>query len=512
MTRLLIVDDEPSVRETLELFLVREGYDVSCAANGREALESIHNHAPEVVLSDIRMPQMDGFALLREIKKINPAIQVLMITAFSSSSDAVAAMREGAYDYITKPFDLKEIRQLVLNAVDKHRLLRENRALKKELSRHQEIGMIGRSEPMRQVFSMIQQVAASRTTVLISGDSGTGKELVARGIHKLSDRSKMPFIAVNCGAISAELMESELFGHVKGAFTGAVSEKNGMFQEANGGTIFLDEVSELPLDLQVKLLRVLESRNVRKVGSPRELEVDVRVIAATNRDLLAYTNEGNFREDLFFRLNVINIHVPPLRQRRDDIPRLVHFFLQRSCKDLGRPMMTMSPEAMDALLHYPFPGNVRELLNIIERAVTLSRSPVIDIRLLPEQVARAVPTRRSHPPVDDTATAPVGPLLHVSNAEEQTVITAVPQPDQGLPAKTAPVPRDTPTQRSGEMTLPVNIGSGLELEALLEKVEIHYLEKALKLTNGVKKDAAHLLGLSFRSFRYRLQKLGLDKD
>ena len=498
MTRLLVVDDEPSVRETLELFLVREGYEVQCAANGREALEAIRSRAPAVVLSDIRMPLMDGFTLLREIKAINPAIQVLMITAFSSSSDAIAAMREGAYDYITKPFDLKEIGQLVINAIEKYRLLRENRALKEELSRHREIGMIGRSEPMRKVFEMIQQVAPSKTTVLISGESGTGKELVARGIHKLSDRHAKPFVAINCGAISAELMESELFGHVKGAFTGAVADKSGMFQAAEGGTIFLDEVSELPLDLQVKLLRALESRTVRMVGSPREQQVDVRVIAATNRDLLAFTNEGRFREDLFFRLNVINIHVPPLRERRDDIPRLVHFFLQRSCKDLGRPGMTMSAQAMDTLLNYSFPGNVRELLNIVERAVTLSRSPVIGVDLLPKQA------------VGETGAAPA-PL-----ASADTEIIAVADTGQNAAPAETPAPADPARQNTDTcpqgLQLPSEIGSGLQLEALLEEVEKHYLEKALNLAGGVKKDAALLLGLTFRSFRYRLQKLGLDKD
>jgi len=488
--RILVVDDELSVRQTLEMFLRRQGYQVKGAPDGAAALDLLSREPFQMVLSDIRMPQMDGMALLKEIKKIDSTIQVLMITAYNSSVDAVEAMRFGAYDYITKPFDLEEIKELVSKALEKQRLLMENRNLKSALDKRVSMShIVGKSEAMQKVFAMVQQVAGSRTTVLVSGQSGTGKELVSRAVHNLSERAHKPFVPLNCGAIPHELMESELFGHVRGSFTGAVADKIGLFVEANGGTLFLDEVSELSMDLQVKLLRALQERKVRPVGGVKELDVDVRVIAATNRDLHAFMKEGRFREDLFFRLNVINIVVPPLKDRRDDIPRLTHHFLNRICHELERPEMTLSPAAMDVLMNYNFPGNVRELINILERCVTLSRSGVIEPQLFP------------------------GHVLASSRYTEQKALAPQPDPPMQTPERDMLEPSRprSPTQLPYPLNeLPLEVEQGIDLEGLLERIERHYLEEALKASGGVKKDAATLLGLSFRSFRYRLQKQNME--
>jgi two-component system response regulator PilR (NtrC family) len=452
--RILVVDDERSLREFLEIFFRREGYAVTTAASVEEAQVAVTADDFDVVISDVQLAGASGLELLRSVKEAAPETVVIMITAFATTENAIEAMKQGAYDYITKPFKVDELRLVIEKALEKKLLADENERLRTALrSRTRTRSLIGSSEAMRRVHELIAQVATTKTNVLVSGESGTGKELVARGVHDLSERRDKPFIAVNCGAIPENLLESELFGHVRGAFTGAVSNKPGLVETADGGTLFLDEIGELPQSLQVKLLRLIQEKTLRRVGGNQDQRVDVRIVAATNRDLAAEAQAGRFREDLYYRLNVIQIGLPPLRERMEDVPLLVQHFLDKYRRELGKDVSSLSPAAMEKILGHAFPGNVRELENLIERAVALARGPVIDVDVLP------------------------GAVL----------------------------------ERSAAARAPAPNGSAANLDEILASYERGLLADALQRAGGVKKRAARLLGISFRSFRYRLEKLGLDE-
>ena len=455
MAHLLIVDDDRSLRQFLDILFSKDGYQVFTAETGKEALKLMEKQPVDVVLADIRMPEMDGLSLLKEIKGRWPQIPVIMITAFASMDTAVSAMREGAFDYVTKPFNLSELRETVARALKKAEKSREGEPKGEQIVQFE--GMVAKSAAMRKIFSLLPKVAQAPSNVLITGESGTGKELIARAIHRLSPRKDRPFVVVNCGGIPANLLESELFGYSRGAFTGATREKKGLFAVAHGGTIFLDEIGELPPELQVKLLRVVQQKSFIPLGETQEIEVDVRIISATNRDLEKEVLAGNFREDLYYRLNVISIHVPPLRERREDIPVLVQYFLDKYARQMGKKVEGISAYALKALEEYDFPGNIRELENIIERSVALETGSLI----LPESL-----------------------VLSRSKRQEEG--------DNG--------------QKEFRITLPEK---GLDLEELLAKIEMDLLKQALERTGGVKTEAAKLLGLNFRSFRYRLAKYNL---
>ena len=451
--RILVVDDEQSMREFLEIFFRREDYDVVTAGDVDSALVAVQADDFDVVISDIQMPPRSGLELLDAVREHSPETVVIMITAFSTTETAIAAMKQGAYDYVTKPFKVDELRVVIEKALEKRLLATENRRLRTELrTQLKSRTLVGNSTAMQQVYALVAQVAGSKTNVLVSGESGTGKELVARAIHDQSDRAERPFVAINCGAIPENLLESELFGHVKGAFTGAVQTKDGLFEMAEGGTLFLDEVGELPPSLQVKLLRAIQDKVVRRVGDTRDRKVDVRIVAATNRRLEDEVAEGRFREDLYYRLNVIQLVIPPLRERMDDVPLLIRHFVEKYARDSEKEIRGVSEEAARILARYPFPGNVRELENVIERAVALCSGDVIGVDALPPTVLDP-PERRS--------------------------------------------PRRLPLE-------------GTNLDALVSEFEKSLLLEALEHSGGVKKKAAQLLGISFRSFRYRLEKLGLD--
>jgi two-component system response regulator PilR (NtrC family) len=450
------VDDERSMQEFLEILLRREGYDVTCAGDVDSALLALESDDFDVVISDLQMPGKTGLDLLHALRETSPETLALVMTAFASTETAIAAMKEGAYDYLTKPFQVDEIRLVLEKALEKKLLARENRRLRHELrSQIRQRALIGSGSAMQRVYELIGQVAETKANVLISGESGTGKELVARAIHAASDRRDRPFVALNCGAIPENLLESELFGHVKGAFTGAVQNKEGLFEVADTGTLFLDEVGELPASLQVKLLRAIQEKAIRRVGGTNDRRVDVRILAATNRRLEEEVAAGRFREDLYYRLNVIQIAVPPLRERPEDVPLLVQHFVEKYARELGKEIGGASDEAMRRLLDHSYPGNVRELENVIERAVALSRGGTIEVDALPPSLLRP--------------------------AADGGVRQAV------LPAE------------------------GAKLEELVNEYERGLLLEALERAGGVKKRAAKLLGVSFRSFRYRLQKLGLDE-
>jgi len=452
--RILVVDDELSMREFLSILLEREGYDVSVAGSAVDALRLMESALFDLVLSDVNMPGLSGIELLGRIKEKSPETAVLMLTAFSTAEQAVEAMKLGAYDYLCKPFKNDELKQLIKNALEKQGLKRENRLLKKDAGERDSFcGIIGKSRKMRELFDMIQKVAASQSSVLILGESGTGKELAARSIHTCSPRKSKPFVAVNCGAIPENLIESELFGHKKGAFTGAVGDRPGLFEQAEGGTLFLDEIGELPLLMQTKLLRVLQEREFKRVGDAQTRKTDVRIISASNRDLEAQVKDSSFREDLFYRLNVVQLVLPPLRERVEDIPLLIEYFCRKlQANGQGKPA-TVTPGALKMLVNHPFPGNIRELENCIERSLIIDPAVISELSL-PKQLL-------------------VGKL----------------------PCFTADC--DIPE-------------GGMQLEPLLDELEKRYLLKALERTGGAKKKAGELLGMSFRSFRYRLAKFGLD--
>jgi len=452
--RVLVVDDERGMRDFLEIFFRREGMEVTTASSVAEARALVEVDDFDLLMTDVQMPGGTGIELLRSVKETAPETVVIVMTAFATTETAIEAMKEGAYDYLTKPFKIDEVRLVVNKALEKKLLSVENKRLRSELrTQARQRVLIGTSTAMQRVYDLMAQVAATRTSVLVCGESGTGKELVARGIHDLSERRDKAFVAVNCGAIPENLLESELFGHVKGAFTGAVSNKPGLFEVAHGGTLFLDEVGELPQTLQVKLLRALQEKQVRRVGGNADTAVDVRIVTATNRDLHADAQAGRFREDLYYRLNVIQLTLPPLRERMEDVPLLAQHFLEKFAREQGRPACRLSDGTLARILAYDFPGNVRELENTIERAVALCRGDVIEPELLPSALLAPRAT---------------------SAAAAQ------------LPA------------------------SGANLDALMDAFERDLLVAALAKSGGVKKRAAQLLGITFRSLRYRLEKLGLD--
>jgi two-component system, NtrC family, response regulator PilR len=390
---ILVIDDEEIMREILEALLTREGYDVRLAANGAEGVELAKMLPFDAAIVDVMMPGMDGIATLEELRKVNEELAVIMITAFASVESAISAMKSGAFDYVTKPFKNDEVLVVVRNALERGRLVAENRSLRQNIQEryHKFANIIGRSPKMRQVFDLIIQAAPSRSTILIQGESGTGKELVARAIHANSSRSDRAFVTVNSGNLPPDLLESTLFGHVKGAFTGAVYPKKGLCDLADKGSIFFDEIGNVPLETQAKLLRVMQEREFMRLGGMETIKVDVRIIAATNVDLRQMVDEGRFREDLFYRLCVISIHLPSLRERKDDIPLLAQHFLKKYGEENHKPGLELAPEALDLMMEYDWPGNVRELENVIERAVVLTSSNRIGPDLVPEHV-RKTPT------------------------------------------------------------------------------------------------------------------------
>lgn len=452
--KILIVDDELSIREVLEILLTRDGYKVSTASGGHEALKMLTDSSYDLVITDIMMPGMTGLELLKAIKEVSPDTLVMTITAHASTETAVEAMKMGAYDYISKPFNKDEIKLRIKDALEKKRLETENILLKKELrERHTFGSILGNSPEMLKVYDLIEKIGPTKTNVLIEGESGTGKELVAKAIHFQSPRKEKPFVAITCGAIPDGLMESELFGHMKGSFTGAISNKTGLFEMADGGTVFLDEIGELPLPIQVKLLRVIQERTFRRVGGTEDVTVDVRVISATNRTLEDEVKKGNFREDLYYRLNVLRIKMPSLRERLSDIPLLARHFLEKYAREHGKTVTGITQDAMRLLEGYDYPGNVRELENIIERGVALEQGSHLSAGSLPECV------------------------LEGKKGDDRLI--------------------DIPS-------------SGLDLDEALGEFEKKLLVKALERTGGVKKRAAKLLKISFRSIRYRLEKYGLS--
>ncbi|MGD0845645.1 MAG: sigma-54 dependent transcriptional regulator [Geobacteraceae bacterium] len=455
-TKILVVDDELSMREFLSILLEREGYATRLAENAESALQLLESEDFALVISDVNMPGLDGIRLLERIKKLTPETAVLLITAFSTAEQAVEAMKLGAYDYIAKPFKVEEIKVLVRNALEKRTLQKENIRLKQEIQeRYGFSGLIGKSKKMRDVYTLIEKVSTSNTNVLVLGESGTGKELAAKAIHYNSPRKDKPFVPVNCGAIPENLMESELFGHKKGSFTGAIADRPGLFEQAEGGTLFLDEIGEVPLQLQTKLLRVLQEREFRKVGGTEDKRADVRIVAASNRELEEQVNEGSFREDLFYRINVVQIRMPSLRERPEDIPLLVEHFHKKYVQS-PHEGETITSAALKVLLSYSFPGNVRELENIIERCMVLG-DKTISVESLPPR------------------------LLEYQQAPATNDVYAIP-------------------------------GEGMNLEAYLDGIEKRFLLLALEKSGGVKKKAAEILGLTFRSFRYRLAKFGMDEE
>ena len=455
---LLIVDDEASLRDFLSIVFEEDGWSVDTAESLAEAHSAIQRHEPDVVLCDLMLPDGSGIDLVRDVKASSPSVIFVMITAHTSTRSAVEALKAGAVDYIAKPFDIEELKIVVRKAVERKELEDENLHLRTALEeRFTFENILGKSAKMQEIFSIVQRIAKTISTVLISGESGTGKELIARAIHYNSDR-RGKFVSINCGALPETLLESELFGHERGAFTGAVRDKRGLFHEADRGTIFLDEIGETTTGMQIKLLRVLQDRIVRKVGSNVESAVDVRVIAATNRDLSDSIREGTFREDLFYRINVIPIALPPLRQRREDIPLLVEHFIEKFCSRMGVPRKRISTDAMRAIEKYHWPGNVRELENVVERMIALETSDVLTTKSLPEHV-----------------------LL-----------------GGRVPDATFELPPE-----------------GISLQDHLEAIGKIFMLKALERAGGVQTQAAELLRMSFRSFRYYAKKYELiarDRD
>lgn len=445
--KILVVDDEKSMREILEIFLKNEGYSVSVANNGEAATAEIKKDIYDLIITDMKMPKVGGLELLKNVKQIAPDSVVVIVTAFGTTESAVEAMKLGAYDYIQKPFQMDNIRLVVKNALEKQKLQQDISILKEQLKFPSHENIIGESPAMKELFLVISKSASSNANVLILGESGTGKELVANAVHNMSDRKDNHFVTVNCAAIPEGLLESELFGYMKGAFTGASSNKQGLFELANDGILFLDEIGEMPMHLQAKLLRVIEGGTFRRVGGVSDIKVDVRIVAATNKNLPEHVEAGQFREDLYFRLNVLSLKIPPLRERRDDIPLLVNHFLQKYAVD----NKMFSQDAITVLQNYHWKGNIRELENIIERVLLLSNEDIIGVESLPEEIR------------SDT----------------------------------------------GKETVPVS--NGIDFDKLMEDTEKAYLLKALEETNGVKTEAAKLLKLTFRSFRHKLKKYGIDK-
>jgi DNA-binding NtrC family response regulator len=397
-TSILVVDDDIGAQRALIQVLKKEGYAVEGASSAADALVKLQERTPELLITDIRMERMDGMELMREVRAQWPELPVIIMTAFASIDTAIRSIHEGAYDYVSKPYEIGELRLIVRRALDQSRLVRENPVLRQNVLEEQDrdVQMIGMSPQMIEVYKMIGRVASTATTVLLQGESGSGKELIARAIHANSDRSKFPFVAVNCGALSETLLESELFGHVRGAFTGASYTKTGLFESANRGTVFLDEIGETSPNMQTRLLRVLEEREVQRVGSMDRIPVDIRVIAATNRGLQELVNEGQFREDLYYRLNVVTLNVPPLRERTADLPLLFDHFLKRHSRRMGKTV-AVHPEVLEILAGYSWPGNVRELENIVERAITLNTTGILTSADFTEHLRQSKRTSMAFP-------------------------------------------------------------------------------------------------------------------
>ena len=455
--RVLIIDDEEGVRRSLSLILEDEGYRVSCAADPDEALELAAESQFDVVLCDVRMPRRSGLDLLPDLIRAQPEATVLVMSAYGDVDQALEAVRRGAYDYLAKPFQPQELLLCIGKAEEREGLRRENRRLRRELGRSGGGQRLVASSPaMKQIHELIERAASYKTTVLITGESGVGKEVVARTVHALSDRTSQPFIAVNCGAIPIALIESELFGHARGAFTGADSDRLGLFREADGGTLFLDEIGELPPAVQVKLLRVLQENEVRPVGEPRSVAVDVRILAATARALEQEVRAGRFREDLYYRLNVFQLELPPLRERPEDIPALAHELLERIAERVGKRVRSLDPEVSEALASYAWPGNVRELENVLERAVILARGERLTLELFPA-------------------------LMRASAAE---------------------APRR-------ESSLEID-AENLSIKRQGRRLEERLIRAALRQTHGNRTRAAQLLELSTRALQYKIKEYGIE--
>jgi len=454
--RILIVDDEESFRHMLSVILKKEKYEVETASNGEEALQKVISTPFDQILCDIRMPQMDGLEFLKEVQKAGVESTIIMMSAYGTIDTAIEAMKLGAYDYISKPFKTDEIILTLRKAEEREQLRRENQLLRREVLREYSFeNIVSKNAKMKEIFEVIKKVAPYKSTILIMGESGTGKELVARALHYNSDRSKRPFVAVNCGAIPENLLESELFGHVKGAFTDAIRTKRGLFEEADGGTLFLDEIGELPPQLQVKLLRVLQEGEIRRVGESRPIKVDVRIISATIKDLAREVNEGRFRDDLFYRLNVLPIHIPPLRERREDIPLLIDHFIKKFTQSTNKKVVGIDSKALEVLMNYKWSGNVRELENTIERAVVLADGENIMLENLPPEIREFKEEEVSLPPV----------------AEEE-----------------------------------------YSIKKASRILETNLIKKALKKTKGNHTHAARLLEISHRALLYKIKEYGIEED
>ncbi len=457
--KILVVDDEENIRTIIKRAFQKEGFTVTTASSGNEALKELEKSSFDLVITDLKMPDGDGISLLKHIHSLSPDTMVMVITAYASTESAVEAMKAGAIDYIVKPINIEELRIIVRNALEKKILQEENLRLKKELyEKYSFHNLIGKSKKIREIFSLIEKIAPTNSTVLITGESGTGKELVAKAIHYSSLRKEQPFVSINCGALPEALLESELFGHVKGSFTGAYTDKKGLFETAHKGTILLDEISEMSLWMQVKLLRVLQDKKIRRVGGTEEKEVDVRIIASTNVDLSERIREGKFREDLFYRLNVIRINLPPLRERKEDIPLLVEHFIKIYNQKTGKSIQGIREDALKILESYYWPGNVRELENCIERAVVFETSDLITPDSIDEPIKLVVSS--------NTFSFPS-------------------------------IPSPTITEE------------GLDFESYIDLVRKKIIEEALAISNNELLKASKLLKTSYRSLRYYVKKLGI---
>ena len=459
LSQILVIDDESGNRNALTMLLTSAGYRVQAAASGEEALQILSKTPFEIIITDLFLPGVSGIDILKKVKTDSPYTNVILITGHASAESAVEAMKEGAFDYITKPFNFEKLKLIVAKALEKSRLVAENLYLRQQLrGKYKFDNIIGHSLAMQQVFSRMERIVNTDSTILILGESGTGKEMVAKAIHFNGHRREKPFIAINCGAIPAELLESELFGHVRGAFTGAVADKPGKFEAANGGTVFLDEIGTMPMHLQMKMLRVLQEQEIERVGSTRKLKLNVRVISATNANLEEEVKKGNFREDLFYRLNVIPITLPPLRERREDIALLARHFLQQSCSGMNRSLMSLSAAAMRALEAYDWPGNVREMENVIERTVALTDSDPIEPRDLPP---------------------------NIGGSEEASVPSVL-------------CPRVTE--------------EGVDMTLIIEEMERCMIREAMQLSGGVKARAANLLRINRTTLVEKIKRLGLTGE
>ena len=453
--QILLIDDELESCKALSLLLTGVGYRVETSLTGEKALSLLKNQSYELIISDLFLPGVSGIDILKQVKEISPQTCVIMITGNASAETAVEAMKEGAFDYISKPFNFERLKIQVAKALEKNHLVIENQYLRQQLhGRYRFDNIIGTSQSMQQVFTRMEKVVNTDSTILILGASGTGKELVAKAIHYNSPRKNKPFIAINCGAIPAELLESELFGHTKGSFTSAIANKPGKFEDANGGTIFLDEIGNMPSQLQMKLLRVLQEHEFERVGSSRKIRLDVRLISATNADLPERVKNGQFREDLYYRLNVIPILLPPLKERRGDIPQLTRHFLSRICKEMRRPLMAIDRNAMRAIESYDWPGNVRELENVIERTVALSDGEIISCDDLPPDIAKV----QNAAPLNDS---------QVTN-------------------------------------------EGIDMRQVIAGIERQMIQQAMDLGQGVKAKAAELLAINRTTLVEKIKRLGLE--